>query len=124
QNGLANSSNGASATLRNVPDVAMEGDFDNYLCDMGRCSGGAAGTSFAAPRWTGFMALVNQQAVEAGTAPSGGLGFINPPLYQLAQGANAGNDVHDIVSGNNETENQPVWFSAVAGYDLTTGWGS
>jgi subtilase family serine protease len=30
QVGVANLSNGGSATLRNVPDVAMEGDFDNY----------------------------------------------------------------------------------------------
>ena len=29
QSGVANSSNGGSITLRNVPDVAMEGDFDN-----------------------------------------------------------------------------------------------
>lgn len=124
QNGLANSANGGSTTLRNEPDVAMEGDFDNYACARQRCSGGWAGTSFAAPRWAGFMALVNQQAVEAGTAPSGGIGFLNPQLYQIAQGANASNDLHDVVSGNNKTANQPVWFSAVAGYDLTTGWGS
>ena len=124
QNNLVTAANGGSTTLRNEPDVAMEADFDNYSCEAHACFGDWAGTSFAAPRWAGFMALVNQQAVEAGTAPSGGIGFLNPPLYQLAQGANAGNDVHDIVSGNNETENQPVWFSAVAGYDLTTGWGS
>ena len=124
QNGLANSSNGGSAILRNVPDVAMEGDFDNYLCDLGTCSWGAAGTSFAAPRWAGFMALVNQQAVEAGTAPSGGLGFINPAIYAIGQGANYSNDLHDITTGNNDTQSQPVWFSAVAGYDLVTGWGS
>ena len=124
QTGLATTANGGSPTLRNVPDVAMEADFDNYSCQAHACYGDWAGTSFAAPRWAGFMALVNQQAVEAGTAPSGGIGFLNPPLYQLAQGANAGNDLHDIVSGNNKTENQPVWFSAVAGYDLTTGWGS
>jgi subtilase family serine protease len=124
QNGLANSVNGGSTTLRNVPDVAMEGDFDNYACQAHSCNGGWAGTSFAAPRWAGFMALINQQAVEAGTAPAGGIGFLNPTLYQLAQGANAANDLHDIVSGNNRTANQPVWFSAVAGYDLTTGWGS
>ena len=124
QSGLANSANGGSTTLRNVPDVAMEGDFDNYACAAHVCNGDWAGTSFAAPRWAGFMALVNQQAVEAGTAPSGGIGFLNPALYQIAQGANASNDLHDIVSGNNRTGSQPVWFSAVAGYDLTTGWGS
>ena len=124
QSGVANSSNAGSATLRNVPDVSMEGDFDNYVCNLGSCNGTWAGTSFAAPRWAGFMALVNQQAVEAGTAPKGGVGFINPTLYTLAEGSTYSKDLHDVTSGNNDTGNQPVWFSAVTGYDLVTGWGS
>jgi len=124
QAGLSNSANGGSTTLRNVPDVAMEGDFDNYACANGHCNGNWAGTSFAAPRWAGYMALVNQQAVEAGNAPSGGLGFINPSLYRLAQDPATSGDFHDVTIGNNLTANQPLWFSATAGYDLTTGWGS
>lgn len=124
QIGLANSANGGSATLRNVPDVVMEGDFDNYLCANGVCSGDSAGTSFAAPRWAGFMALVNQQAAETNKAPAGGIGFLNPPLYALAQATGTANDLHDITSGNNDTDNQPVFYNAVSGYDLTTGWGS
>jgi uncharacterized membrane protein len=124
QAGVATSSNGGSTTLRNEPDVAMEGDFDNFNCDLGECEGGWAGTSFAAPRWAGFMALVNQQAVEAGTAPSGGIGFINPAIYSIGKGSSYDNDFHDITSGNNDTGSQPVWFSATTGYDLTTGWGS
>jgi len=124
QSGVANSANGGSATIRNIPDVAAEGNFDNYSCDLGECSGDWGGTSFAAPRWAAFMALVNQQAVEAGNAPNGGVGFLNPPLYLLAEGANYGTDLHDIVSGNNETDYQPVYFNAVTGYDLVTGWGS
>jgi len=124
QSGIANSANGGSTTLRNVPDVAMEADFDNYVCSLGSCSGTWAGTSFAAPRWAGFMALVNQQAVEAGTAPTGGIGFINPLIYQIAAGASYGSDLHDVTSGNNDTANQPVWYNAVSGYDLVTGWGS
>jgi hypothetical protein len=124
QSGVANSANGGSTTLRNVPDVAMEADFDNYVCSLGRCSGTWAGTSFAAPRWAGFMSLVNQQAVEAGTAPSGGIGFINPLIYQIAAGADYGTDLHDVTSGNNDTSTQPIWYNAVTGYDLVTGWGS
>ena len=124
QSGVANAANGGSTTLRNVPDVAMEGDFDNYVCSNGSCAGSWAGTSFAAPRWAGFMALVNQQAVEAGTAPTGGIGFINPTLYQIGGGANYSSNFHDVTSGNNDTANQPTWYSAVSGYDLVTGWGS
>ena len=124
QAGVATSSNGGSSTVRNVPDVAMEGDFDNYICSMSSCFSGFAGTSFAAPRWAGFMALINQQAVEAGTAPSGGLGFINPSLYSIGEGSSYTNDLHDVTQGNNDTVSQPTWFNAVAGYDLVTGWGS
>jgi len=124
QAGVANSSNAGSTTLRNVPDVAMEGDFDNYVCVGGGCFENFAGTSFAAPRWAGFMALVNQQAVEAGNAPQGGIGFLNPAIYLIGEGSSYGKDFHDITQGNNDTENQPVWFNAVTGYDLVTGWGS
>jgi subtilase family serine protease len=124
QAGVANSSNAGSTVLRNVPDVAMEGDFDNYVCSMGSCAGNFAGTSFAAPRWAGFMALVNQQAVEAGTAPQGGIGFINPALYRIGNGSNYSSELHDINVGNNDTANQPTWYNAVTGYDLVTGWGS
>ncbi len=124
QAGLANSLNNGSNTLRNVPDVAMEADFDNYNCQLGYCTGAWAGTSFAAPRWAGFIAMVNQQAVEAGTAPNGGIGFLNPSLYAIGKGTQYATDFHDIVSGNNLTYAQPVWYNAVTGYDLVTGWGS
>lgn len=125
QSGVSTTANGGSTTLRNVPDVAMEGDFDNYSCAQGLCSGGWAGTSFAAPRWAGFMSLVNQQAVEKGNAPLGGVGFINQAIYNLGAGSNYTTDFHDVTSGNNKTTgNQPTWYSATTGYDLTTGWGS
>ena len=65
QKGISTSSNGASAAVRNVPDVAMEADFDNYACHFGQCGTTWAGTSFRAPRRAGFMALVNQQAALA-----------------------------------------------------------
>jgi len=124
QAGLPTSTNGGSNTYRNVPDVAMEADYDNYMCNLGTCYATSAGTSFAAPRWAGFMALVNQQAVEAGNAPRGGIGFINATLTQIGTGTNYGTDFHDVQTGNNDTDNQTTWFSAVPGYDLVTGWGS
>ena len=110
--------NGSSTTLRNAPDVGAEANFDNYYCNLGACGGGAAGTSFATPRWAGYMALVNQQAVNSGRAPHGGLGFINPTLYSIGEGSNYHNDFHDITSGSNGR------YSAGSGFDLVTGWGS
>jgi subtilase family serine protease len=120
QVGVANSSNDASTTIRNVPDVAAEGNFDNYLCDQGLCQGGYGGTSFAAPRWAGFLALINQQAVANGGSP---LGFINPAIYSIGMGSGYDSDFHDITSGNNNNGFGQS-YNAVVGYDMVTGWGS
>jgi len=115
QAGVANSANQASTTLRNVPDVAMEANTDNYNCDMGTCAGTWGGTSFAAPRWATYIALVNQQALASGS-PS--VGFINPGIYAIGKGSTYGSDFHDITVGDDN-----VYF-AEPGYDLVTGWGS
>jgi len=120
QAGVANSSNGASSTIRDIPDVAAEGNFDNYLCDQGSCMGDWGGTSFAAPRWAGFLALVNQQTVANGNST---LGFLNPILYPIAESSSYTSDFHDITSGNNNN-GKGKSYNAVTGYDLVTGWGS
>jgi subtilase family serine protease len=120
QAGVANSANQASTTVRNVPDVAAEANTDNYTCDQGTCSGDYGGTSFAAPRWAGFLALVNQQVASGGNSS---LGFLNPAIYSIGQGPSYNNDFHDITSGN-DSNGQGQSFNAVVGYDLVTGWGS
>jgi subtilase family serine protease len=115
--GVITTANKGSKTYRNSPDVAAEGNTDNYICYDGTCAGGWGGTSFAAPRWAGYLALVNQQAsTKAGKTV--GVGFINPTLYSIGLGSSYGTNFHDITSGNNRT------YSAVKGYDLVTGWGS
>ncbi len=120
---VINSSNGGSTTLRNSPDVALQADFDNYICyDRGFCETDWGGTSFATPRWAAWLALVNQQLVADGRGA--GLGFINPTLYSIGQSANYNSDFHDITVGNNDTDGQSTFYYAVAGYDLVTGWGS
>jgi kumamolisin len=113
--GVIDASNAGSTTLRNIPDVAAEANTNQYSCYDGSCSGGNGGTSYAAPQWAGFMAMVNQQAVANGAAT---FGFLNPTIYELGVRANYAQDFHDIVSGSNGK------YSAVAGYDLVTGWGS
>lgn len=113
--GVINSRNQGSTTLRNGPDVAAESNFDFYVCaDQSGCGVGWGGTSFAAPMWAGFMALINQQAVANGNPT---LGFINPLIYPIGVGSGYASAFHDITSGNNG-------YPAVAGYDLVTGWGS
>ena len=112
--GVINASNGGSNTLRNDPDVAAEADFDNPTFSNGHV-GTAGGTSFAAPRWAGFIALVNEQSIANG---GGTVGFVNPAIYTVGTTpAQYASDFHDIISGSNG-------FPAVTGYDLVTGWGS
>jgi len=115
--GVINSSNKGSTTLRNGPDVSANANFTFYVCaDQTTCTANAyGGTSFAAPMWAGYLALVNQQAALNGHAT---LGFINPSLYTIGVGSSYGGDFHDITSGTSGS------YSAVADYDLVTGWGS
>jgi subtilase family serine protease len=120
QSGVASTANGGSTTIRNIPDVAMEGNFDNIACSNGSCNGQTGGTSYASPRWAAFIALVNQQSVAAG---HGTVGFVNPALYAIGKSTSFTSDFHDITSGNNRNSAGKS-FNAVTGYDLVTGWGS
>jgi kumamolisin len=115
--GVINSSNKGSTTLRNGPDVSANANFTYYVCaDQTTCTANEyGGTSFAAPLWAAYMALVNQQAVLDGNAT---LGFINPTIYPYGEGSSYGSYFHDITSGTSGS------YAAVTGYDLVTGWGS
>jgi kumamolisin len=113
--GVITTANKGSKSYRNSPDVAAEANTDNYICYDGTCAGGWGGTSFAAPRWAGYMALVNQQSV---TYSGKTVGFINPTIYSIGLGSNYSTGFHDITSGSNGT------YSTQKGYDLVTGWGS
>ncbi|MDR3726701.1 MAG: S53 family peptidase [Terracidiphilus sp.] len=111
--GVINSSNRGSTTLRNGPDVAANANFTFYVCgDQTACTANNwGGTSFAAPMWAGYMALVNQQRGSLS-------GFINPSLYSIGVSSSYSTEFHDITSGKSGS------YSAVKGYDLVTGWGS
>ena len=120
--GVVNSANMGSTTLRNSPDVAAEANFDNPTVVNGKLVTGFGGTSFAAPRWAGLLALANQQSVANGR---GTVGFINPTLYNLGTSASRSAVFHDITNGSNPpTVGDGTGFNAVPGYDLVTGWGS
>ena len=105
-----------SQSYRNAPDVSANANFTFYVCaDQTTCTANEyGGTSFAAPMWAGYLALVNQQSVANGNKT---LGFINPSLYTIGDGSNYDTDFHDITSGSNG-------YSATTAYDLATGWGS
>jgi uncharacterized repeat protein (TIGR03803 family) len=120
QQGLDMSANRGSTTMRNFPDVAMVAE-NCVVVANGSTSTGWWGTSFAAPLWAGFMALVNQEATNNGQPP---VGFLNPAIYALGKSAAYTNCFHDITVGNNATATSGGLYSAVPGYDLCTGWGS
>ena len=115
---VINQQNQGSPLYRNVPDVAMEANTDNFFCANGSCSGGIGGTSLAAPRWAGFLALANEQA--NGLA----VGFMNPTVYAIGQSDAYNTVFHDITVGNNFNDSSPSLFTATTGYDLVAGWGS
>ena len=115
--GVINSSNKGSTTYRNGPDVAANANFTFYTCgDQQACQSNYwGGTSFAAPMWAAYIALVNQQLANNGKPT---IGFINPTIYAQNVTSSYGTDFHDITSGTSGS------YSAVKGFDLVTGWGS
>ncbi len=115
--GVITTTNKGSTTLRNGPDVAANANFTFYTCaNQTTCLANEfGGTSFAAPMWAGFIALVNQQLVSQGKAT---IGFLNPTIYAENVTSAYSTGFHDITSGRSGS------FSATTGYDLVTGWGS
>jgi subtilase family serine protease len=133
--------------MRNVPDLAFSSSpsHDGYItCSQGSCQNGyrrtsdqtftiIGGTSAAAPTFAGVAALINQKL-------GARQGNLNPQLYQLPQlyplpGSTVTSwAFNDIEGGDNNVPCQPstpdcpsvdfYGYSAGAGYDLVTGWGS
>jgi kumamolisin len=142
--------NKASKTYRNIPDVAMEANTDNYVCYSTSVTSGSTtvwvpvctgatvtakvgtasvsvtgtsygGTSYAAPRWAAFLALVNQQAIADKYAT---VGFINPALYLIGEGKTAITGYTYAGAFHDITSGNNGTYSTETGYDLVTGWGS
>lgn len=120
--GVINASNKGSTTHRNGPDVSANANFTFYVCaDQTTCTANAyGGTSFAAPMWAGFVALINQQRAAVAKKR---IGNFNATIYPENESggkltATYTTDFHDVTSGKSGS------FSAVTGYDLVTGWGS
>ncbi|HEY2497981.1 MAG TPA: protease pro-enzyme activation domain-containing protein [Candidatus Angelobacter sp.] len=109
---------------RDVPDVALNSAAHTpYLIVQAHSNNvlglvGASGTSAAAPSFAGIMALVVQKT----GSPQGNA---NKVLYPMARAQFAGGTAvfNDITSGNNSVPGV-TGFSAGAGYDQATGWGS
>jgi len=111
-----NAQNMGSHTLRNVPDVAANANFNMYICFNGKCQGGWGGTSFSSPMWAGYIALANEQAAARGKPV---VGFVAKTLYDLSKKTAKYKSIfHDVIGGKSGK------YTAVEGYDLVTGLGS
>jgi hypothetical protein len=96
-----------AGNMRLVPDVASAANpSEGALIVVNGTAIEIGGTSWSAPTWAGFCALINQHR---GTP----LGFLNPKLYPL-MGTSA---IRDITSGSNGI------FNSGPGYDQVTGIG-
>ncbi|MGH7778627.1 MAG: S53 family peptidase [Candidatus Binataceae bacterium] len=118
---------------RDVPDISMEAACSTpgvFSVFPDRASGNAVkccacGTSLGAPIWAGITELIVQ-------TNGGGVGTLNPTLYSLGNRQDtASTGIRDVISGNNDFDNTSVnpsvevtGFTAAAGYDLATGWGT
>lgn len=105
-------------TGRAVPDVSLFADsLPGYMLYTGSWSA-EGGTSAATPMFSGMALLLGQEAKAAGQPT---LGFANPLLYELGRAGST--SILDITLGTNDMFNVGA-YSAAAGYDLATGWGS
>jgi pseudomonalisin len=104
---------------RDVPDVSLTAaGHDAYLVGVAGALYGISGTSAASPSFAGIVTLAAQKA-------GARIGNANPELYHLAAMQYSGGAAvfHDVTSGSN-TVPGVTGFSAGAGYDQATGWGS
>ena len=116
--------NGGSTVFRNYPDVAMMADNNEIFFDG--ASTDFVGTSVAAPLFAGFIALANQKSLQTGAGPAG---FVNPTIYAIGLTRGSATDLYstsfnNISDGATNFDGFGHGFTSVAGYNLTTGWGS
>jgi kumamolisin len=105
---------GPPGANRTVPDVALVADLNTggYLIFGGQ-EYFVGGTSWGAPTWAGFCAMINQARANI-SEPS--LGLLGPKIYPL----NATSSFRDITSGSNGGDGV---YNAGPGYNLCTGLG-
>jgi hypothetical protein len=115
--------NGASIAPTTEPtDPGTCGNSSNSCSESGYMTDhfSEGGTSLSSPLWLGIWARVqaHHDAVDPQTLiGSSSLGFANPLIYKLAQGAKTSDDFSDVTVGANPLPAGP-------GYDFPTGWGS
>jgi len=118
---------GASMLGRSGPDVAMPGNM-TLATVFANASGTIffeilEGTSIAAPVLAGVIADVVAVDTNRSSGTWSPLGFVDPGLYSIASyfaayPSTSSDPFTDVTNGSNYV------FSATAGWDATTGWGT
>lgn len=117
QQGLSNSNNKGSTSMRMVPDISMDADpASGYSIYFQGQWGVVGGTSCVSPLMAAFTGLVNQARAANGL---GTVGNPNQVFSALGAGSNYSQVFHDVNDGSTN-----LYYPAVQGYDLSTGWGS
>jgi subtilase family serine protease len=123
-------------SMRGVPDIALQASArtgalvylslppdgqSGLICGSSPCSTGwydIGGTSLSCPQWAGLVAIADQ-------IHGGGLGLINPKLYDLAANpATYASDYFDVTTGNNTADPSVPGYPATPGWDPVTGLGT
>lgn len=107
---------------RTTPDVSADASANTgYLIVLGGKTLQEGGTSAASPLWASLIARMNA------TLPAGKrVGYVTPLLYKNAGPSTTtvgAAGCKDITSGNNSTATVGG-YTAGAGYDAVTGWGT
>jgi kumamolisin len=113
--------NAGSIDGRVVPDVsALAGSPYYDLIFQGKDSPNG-GTSAATPLWAALLARI-----AAGLPAGKHLRFITPLLYGATPGGEPAGQAGcaDITSGDNRSPGIPQGYTATAGYDAVSGWGT
>jgi subtilase family serine protease len=127
---------GPNSNMRGVPDIAYQASSHTgvlvYMTDPANkggsagCSGGlptcdgwyvVGGTSSSSPQWAGLIAIADQMA-------GFDLGYIDPALYEVANGPNYSSDFYDVTHGCNQTVAGIPGYCSSQGWDAVTGLGT
>jgi subtilase family serine protease len=136
QNTLPAGSTPIPSGTRGVPDIALQASAttgalvytslppdgnSGLICGSAPCSTGwydIGGTSLSCPQLAGLVAIADQ-------INGGGLGLINPALYEVAANpAQYASSYFDVTTGNNQLDPDVPGYPATTGWDPVTGLGT
>jgi hypothetical protein len=104
----------STGSTRLIPDVALVADPNTGgILFLSGAEYWVGGTSWSAPTWAGFCAIINQARTNLSKAS---VGLLSPKIYPLI----GTNNFRDITTGSNGPNGV---YNAGPGYDLCTGIG-